>query len=372
MSPRRILMTLEAAPRIWRATVDLASAQSDAGMATLLVGIGPRPSALQQAELEALPHVEALWTELPSDRDVDGPGALSATGPTLARLAGSWRADLLHLSSPSQAAALITQRPVTVASHDCPASRWHAVAGSPLPAQWDWHRQLTARGLARADAVVTPSAAHGSRLREVYGPAITSKLRIVHDATAACHRPAGAERAETVLAAGRWWDEGKGGAILDRAAARIAWPVEMAGPLNGPDGSRRALRHATALGDIDAEALAERMCHAAIFTSPARHAPFGAHVLDAAAHGCALVLSDIPSFRELWEEAAVFTPAGDAQALADAVNGLAADAPRRQVLAQKAAQRARHFTAPARAAAMRAAWDHALRRSAASLVSLGA
>src|SRR3546814_17799391 len=40
--------------------------------------------------------------------------------------------------------------------------------------------------------------------------------------------------------------------------------------------------------------------------------------------GCALLLSDIPTFRELWDGAAVFTPAGDSDALADRLQAMAA------------------------------------------------
>jgi hypothetical protein len=47
-----------------------------------------------------------------------------------------------------------------------------------------------------------------------------------------------------VLSAGRWWDEGKNGAVLDAAAAHTGWPVVMAGPLDGPNGQHFSGHHA--------------------------------------------------------------------------------------------------------------------------------
>jgi glycosyltransferase involved in cell wall biosynthesis len=53
--------------------------------------------------------------------------------------------------------------------------------------------------------------------------------------------------------------------------------------------------------------------------------PFGLTVLEAAAAGCALVLSDIPSFRELWSGAAVFVDPADSESLHRALRDLSAD-----------------------------------------------
>src|SRR5947199_312178 len=64
---------------------------------------------------------------------------------------------------------------------------------------------------------------------------------------------------------------------------------------------------------------------AAIFASPALYEPFGLTVLEAAAAGCALVLSDIPSFRELWSGAAVFVDPADSESLHRALRDLSAD-----------------------------------------------
>ena len=62
---------------------------------------------------------------------------------------------------------------------------------------------------------------------------------------------------------------------------------------------------------------------AAVFAAPARYEPFGLGILEAALSGCALVLGDIASLRELWDGAAEFVDPDDPQALAAALDALA-------------------------------------------------
>jgi glycosyltransferase involved in cell wall biosynthesis len=59
------------------------------------------------------------------------------------------------------------------------------------------------------------------------------------------------------------------------------------------------------------------------------------------------VLSDIPTFRELWDGAAVFAPPHDDQAFADAIQALCDNSDRRTALARAAQERAARFTVEA-------------------------
>jgi len=77
-------------------------------------------------------------------------------------------------------------------------------------------------------------------------------------------------------------------------------------------------------------------------------------VLEAAEAGCALVLSDIPTFRELWEGAAYFVPPNDDKAIASAIEQIAADPRQRTLYASAARRRARRYTAEVMAAKVRA------------------
>jgi glycosyltransferase involved in cell wall biosynthesis len=88
------------------------------------------------------------------------------------------------------------------------------------------------------------------------------------------------------------------------------------------------------------------MRRASVYVAPSRYEPFGLAPLEAALHGCALVLSDIGTFRELWDGCAEFFPSGDALALAQAIRRVCNDDARRERLARAAATRAaRRYTA---------------------------
>ncbi len=86
-----------------------------------------------------------------------------------------------------------------------------------------------------------------------------------------------------------------------------------------------------------------------MFTSLALYEPFGLGVLEAAQAGCALVLSDIATHRELWEGAAVFVDPADADGVAGALDRLVVDADEALRLGALAERRARSFTAAAMA-----------------------
>jgi glycosyltransferase involved in cell wall biosynthesis len=86
------------------------------------------------------------------------------------------------------------------------------------------------------------------------------------------------------------------------------------------------------------------MARAAIYVMPARYEPFGLSILEAAVSGCALVLGDIPSLRELWDGAALFVPPADRRKLAHVLGDLIADAGLRNKLADDAQKRAANFS----------------------------
>jgi glycosyltransferase involved in cell wall biosynthesis len=67
------------------------------------------------------------------------------------------------------------------------------------------------------------------------------------------------------------------------------------------------------------------MAASAVFCAPARYEPFGLAPLEAAAAGCALVLGDIGSLREVWEDAALFVEPDDPERLIAALTAALED-----------------------------------------------
>ncbi len=344
-----VLMTLDAVGGVWRYALDLAQGLRAAGAEVVLAGLGPAPSAAQRAEAARIGVLE--WGEAPLDWLAPGPETLAGVTPWLARLTQRYRPTHLHLNLPSQAAglpALSGDPEVVVVSHSCLATWFAAMQGREVPADMDWNRDLTARGLARADTIVTPSRSHAVAITRAYG--LLTPVDVVHNAAfPAC--PV-AERVPEVVAAGRWWDEGKNAAVLDEAAARLAWPVRMIGATEGPNGTAVELHHAEPLGALPAELTRARIAAAGVFAAPSRYEPFGLAVLEAALGGAPLVLADIPTFRELWDGAALFFPPEDAGALADAAGRLIHDPGLARRLGALAARRAGRFPPEAQVQAM--------------------
>lgn len=333
---RRGLITLDAVGGVWRYAIDVARGLESRGVACLLVGFGPEPDAAQRAEYG---RSELVWTHEPLDWTVSEGAALDRGTDLLASLARDWHADILHLNLPSQASGLSDHAPVLVASHSCVPTWWRAVHGTDLPSVWAWQTQRNQAGFERANAVIVPSRSHAAALNAVYNR--LPPLHVIHNATAV--EPADAAKERLVLSVGRWWDPGKNGAVLDEAAAAIPWPVLLAGPLDGPNGQHATFHNVRTPGVLPHKDILALMRRSAIFAAPSRYEPFGLAVVEAAISGAALVLADIPTFRELWIGAALFVSPDDSGGWSRAITELAEDAILRLRLSAEAKARARRF-----------------------------
>lgn len=297
----RLLLTTDAVGGVWRYSVDLAHGLARHGVTSILAVLGPAPDAAQRAEARDLQLVD---TGLPLDWTAENPAALAQAGPRLSTLAALLGASSVHLHAPALAAHAAWPVPTVVVAHSDVGTWWHAMREGPMPPDLAWRMSATAAGLARAGAVIAPTAAHAADVRAVYG---TPTITVVHNG-AAPETPNGVldhpDRA--VLTAGRLWDEAKGAALLDQAAPGLGAPVRAAGAVQGPVGGRTDLPNLELLGVLDRSAMARAYAAATVFASAARYEPFGLSVLEAAAAGMRLVLRDTPGFRELWDGAARF------------------------------------------------------------------
>jgi glycosyltransferase involved in cell wall biosynthesis len=118
----------------------------------------------------------------------------------------------------------------------------------------------------------------------------------------------------------------------------------VAGENIHPDGGEIRPHHTRLLGRLSPRALGAWLGRASIYCLPARYEPFGLSALEAALSGCALVLGDIPSLREIWRHRAVFVPPDDPEALRHALQRLIDDPDRRASLAAGARARAMQLT----------------------------
>ncbi len=357
----RLLMTADAVGGVWTYALDLARALHGAEVETVLAVLGPAPAAYQRDAADAA-GVRVIETGLPLDWLAPDEASVRQAARTLAALVPAEGVDLVQINQPALAAERMPV-PAVVAVHSCVATWWSAVEHGPLPAEFRWQTALVRSGLARAAAVVCPSAAFADAVQRTY--ALPLAPRVVHNGRTPLVSHAQPPQ-DFAFTAGRLWDRGKNVATLDRAAALMPVPLEAAGPLVAPHGERIALGNARAHGPLGEAALAERLSHQPVFVSAARYEPFGLAVLEAAQAGCALVLADNPTFRELWSDAAVFIAPDDAAGFAKAVSALISSPAARGDLGVAAWRRAARYTVAAMGEGMAALYRDVLAQRAAA------
>lgn len=352
-SPRKILMTADTLGGIFVYALELARGLAEHGVEVVLATMGAEPTPAQRAEAASVPGLVletsafALeWMEDPWD-DV----ALAADW--LRGLARAHRPDVVHLNGFAHGIVDLGA-PKVVVGHSCVLSWWEAVHGTPPPAEWARYAGVVARGLRAADAIVAPSLVMAASLTKAYGPfrahvpvrAVWNGLDLPGPEVAGWTgiRP-DRSRWPIVLSAGRRWDAAKNLGLLDEAAKDVSWPVLVAGPDVAPRTSARAPTGLRSLGALSRPQLLRWLARASIYAHPARYEPFGLAPLEAARLGCALVLGDVPSLREVWGDAALYAGVDDADGLALAIE-LLVDRPQlRDSLAARARRRAERFTA---------------------------
>lgn len=335
----RVLMTADTIGGVWTHALELASALGQRGVRVALATMGAPPSDLQRAQVAALRTVslhdggyQLEWMAEPW-RDV------RAAGEWLLELERQVQPDLVHLNQ-FAFGALPFIAPTLLVAHSCVLSWWRAVHGVAAPADWSRYRQAVSQGLAGADLVAAPTQAMLASLAENYGHARQGVV-LPNGRSAAAYAPG--RKAPFILSAGRLWDAAKNLSALEAVAPRLGWPVRVAGSNADPAGGVREPLGVTALGELAPEALAAQFASASIYALPARYEPFGQTALEAALSGCALVLGDVPSLREVWGSAAMYVRPDDHEALHGALRRLIAGKSLRERQARKARARALQF-----------------------------
>lgn len=344
--PGKILMTTDTVGGVWTYSLELARALGRQGVCVALATMGAPLTPDQRRQAARIATVEVYesafhleWMEDPW-RDV------ARAGEWLLALEKTLKPDVVHLNGYAHG-ALHWRAPVVMVGHSCVLSWWQAVKGEAAPASWNRYRREVRRGLHAADMVVAPTAGMLSELRRLYG--LPGQERVIFNGRSD-ELFAPAEKKPFVCTAGRLWDEAKNVGALCKVAPSLPWRVLVAGEARHPEGGGAAqVRNVRYLGKLSPVQLAACFGHASIYALPARYEPFGLSAVEAALAGCALVLGDIPTLREVWQDAALYVPPDDTRALEKTLKDLIGDTRRRQQLAQAARRVAQRYT-PARMA----------------------
>lgn len=347
-------MTADSLGGVWTYACELAGALAPRGVRISLAVMGGSVSDAKRRLAEDIPHLELHETPYRLEWMEDAEEDLERSGRWLLRLARSARPDLVHLNGYCHA-ALPWPAPVLVVGHSCVPTWWRAVHGTSPPERYRAYIARVRAGLAAADAVATPTLAHLKAMEREYGRIGRAHV-VPNGRDPAVYRPA--TKHPYVLAVGRLWDEAKNISLLEEAAPHLPWPVYVGGATRHPgrkasgdpeESNGRRMPALIALGELGPEELAPWYGSASIFALPARYEPFGLAPLEAALAGCALVLGDLATLREVWGDAALFVPPDDRGALVAAMCRLTDDVSFRAEMSRRARVRALRF-GPARMA----------------------
>lgn len=334
----KVLMTADTVGGVWTYALELIRALPDVEF--VLASMGRRIDG------EVPPNAKWIAADYKLEWQDDPWDDVSRAGDWLLGLEASERPDLIHLNGYAHG-ALPFRAPKLIVGHSCVLSWWCAVKEEEAPRAWDLYREHVGRGLACADMVAAPSAWMLGALHQHYRFDAPSRL-IYNGRTFDVPDVA---REKTVFAAGRMWDEAKNLRAVVDAAPGIAAPIRIAG-----DGGASSdnVQHLGRLGEAE---MRRAFAASSIYLFPALYEPFGLSILEAAGAGCALVIGDIPSLREIWGDAALYVDPRHPREIVRTVNEVLRHDPLRDELARRARERAAHFTPRRMAGAYRDTYE---------------
>ena len=339
-----ILVTADTVGGVWTYTRELVAGLLRVGHRVTLVSFGNIPAPSQTQWMEGLKDLDYRPTAFKLEWMQDSQADLAASCEYLEALAAEVRPDIVHLNQ-FYYGGMRCDAPRIVVAHSDVVSWWVAVRGAEPPdSSWiRWYRAAVSRGLALADAVVAPSRWMLDQIERHYGkPHLGS---VVHNGRTPVLFNPHVTKEDLVLTVGRLWDGGKNASLL--MEQEMPFPVLIAGadrhPEQSGDGFRKDARSARV--QFEAEQGERALClfyaRAGIYAATSRYEPFGLAPLEAALSRCAIVASDIPTFRELWDGAAIFFRNNDASSLKEALTLLARDPGLRSRYGNLAFERAR-------------------------------
>ncbi|HVO59712.1 MAG TPA: glycosyltransferase family 4 protein [Terriglobales bacterium] len=348
-----ILVTTDTITGVWTYTRELVTSLVTSGIRVTLVSFGEIPLPEQTTWMDHLHgldyHPTAFRLEWMQEAERD----LSESCHYVEWLIRELRPDILH-SNQYCYGAVQAGIPRIVIAHGDVISWWLAVHGHqpPKTAWLEWYQSIVGRGLAAADAVVSPSRWMGETLRACYVP--SRHERVIHNGRNPIFFNPYVSKEDTVLAVGRLWDAGKQVSLLTQhphempvciVGAESPWYIPRA-PIRADVKLALDKVSVSFKGPQTEAQLRTLYSRASIYAATSRYEPFGMSPLEAALSRCAIVANDIPTYREIWDDTAVYFERNNAESLAENIRMLSEDRELCRAYGNLAYQRARErFTA---------------------------
>jgi glycogen synthase len=348
-----VLVTADTMSGSWTYSRELVTGLVARGVRVTLVTFGEIPLPDQTSWMDHLHGLEYRPTAFRLEWMDDAPHDLPESSEFLASLVEEFDPDLLHLHQFCHG-DLPVEVPRVIMAHGDLITWSQSVQGcSPRPTRWlEWYRETVVRGIAAADALVAPSSWMLDEIRSTYTRA--RREAVIYPGRNPIFFNPYIGKDDSVLSVGRLVDAGKQVSLLTQHA--YTFPVCIVGAEHTVPMPRVPIRADVKVStmsstvairgaqtDAQLRALYSR---AAVYAATPRYEPLGMAALDAALSRCAIVANDIPSFREVWGDAALYFRTNDANSLAGVLRRLDSDRPLRQAYANRAFARARErFTA---------------------------
>jgi glycogen synthase len=340
-----VLMTADTVGGVWTYTRELVTQLSRRGIQVTLVSFGQIPSSDQCEWLQNLAGVTFYPTAFRLEWMQDAQSDLEESAEFLRALIAEVQPDLLHFNQFFYG-AIDCDLPRLVVAHSDVVSWWVAVHGVEPPAS-DWITQYRAnvtRGLRGANAVVAPTRWMLDQISEHYlEPEQNSVVPNGRDPKLFISYVAKQNYAVSV---GRLWDAGKQVSLL--LADDLPIETILIGSERSPEGTGSAVpspRQTSRLkmqGFSSEAQLRQLFARSSMYLATSRYEPFGLAPLEAALSGCVIIANDIPSFREVWGEDAIYFERNNSRSLIDAIQELASNSSRRAEYAHRALNRAQN------------------------------
>jgi glycosyltransferase involved in cell wall biosynthesis len=323
-----VLMTADTLGGVWTYVRELATELVRRRVRVTLVSFGEIPTLEQTAWMDALELLDHRPTGFKLEWMQECDDDLAASAEYLRMVVDEVRPDLLHLNQFFYGALDFAQPTILVAHSDV-VSWWQSVhTVDPPESQWIRnYRRIVARGLAGADVVIAPSSASLAQLEANF--VRPHRTQVIHNGRSPALFQPHQDKDAYAVSVGRVWDLGKNAALLTQI--ETPWPIYVAGDNTNPDLAVKP----TALhvgegrvvfkGVMTETQLRSLYAGAAIYIATSQYEPFGLAPLEAALSRCAILASDIPTFREVWGDNAIYFRNNDRKSLEAALFRLCAD-----------------------------------------------
>ena len=343
-----VLVTADSLSGSWTYARELVTGLVTRGVHVSLVSFGEIPLPNQTAWMDHLHGLEYYPTAFRLEWMQEAEEDLPESSQFLISLIREIRPDILHLNHFCYG-NLPVDIPRVVMTHG-DLLTWSQAVHERLPRSGQsltWYRSTVLQGLRGADAVVAPSAWMLEQISDCYGT--PARGEVIYPGRNPIFFNPYVSKDDCVLAVGRLVDASKQVFLLTQQPHPL--PVCIVGTEQTVPIPRIPIRADVKIAteqttvairgpqtDAQLRALYSR---AAIYAATSRYEPLGMPALEAAFSRCAIVANDIPSYREIWGDAALYFRRNDASSLAENIRLLNEDRSMRRAFAELAYTRAR-------------------------------